>query len=229
MNNEVLPKKIFTKLVILILVLLLLNAIGIVVEKSMNVSPVTKFAQLFNSSYEASIPTYFSIVALVFASLLLYLIAVNHKRQSKKSKYWLGLSILFLYLSIDEFLMIHERTSILIQEMLNTSGYLYYAWVIPYGLISVIITFSYKNFLKDLPRKIMILFVVSGLIFVVGSISFEMLAGKHVEVHGKNTITNYILSTSEEYFEMFGVVLFIYALLLYISDQIKVFNIKIKE
>ena len=66
----------------------------------------------------------------------------------------------------------------------------------------------------------MILFVVSGLIYVAGAIGFELLGAWEADFHGTDTIRYCILFTCEEFLEMIGIVLLIYSLLSYIVHEI---------
>ncbi|MCH6258321.1 hypothetical protein MLD52_17295 [Puniceicoccaceae bacterium K14] len=72
----------------------------------------------------------------------------------------------------------------------------------------------------------MYLFVSSGLIYVSGAIGFELIAGKYDEQFGEETLMYSFLYTCEELLEMFGVALFIYALLVYIVDHVEQMTIE---
>ena len=135
---------------------------------------------------------------------------------------------IFLFLSIDETAMIHEKLVEYFRESFNTSGIFYYAWVVPYGVALILILFAYINFLKELPRYIMILFLISGAIYILGAIGFEMASGRHHELYGKKNLIYSILFTCEEFLEMLGILIFIYALLTYITIKFKTLEITIK-
>ena len=141
---------------------------------------------------------------------------------------WLILAFIFLFLSIDETAMIHEKLVEYFRESFNTSGIFYYAWVVPYGVALILILFAYINFLKELPRYIMILFLISGAIYILGAIGFEMASGRHHELYGKKNLIYSILFTCEEFLEMLGILIFIYALLTYITIKFKTLEITIK-
>jgi predicted permease len=113
------------------------------------------------------------------------------------------------------------------QKLFNTSGLLYYAWYIPYGVILLILIIVYAKFLFKLPKKVKSLFMLSGLIFVFGAIGLESISGFYDELIGQQNFEYCALYTIEELFEMCGVAIFIYALLLYISDEVEHLDIKI--
>ena len=74
----------------------------------------------------------------------------------------------------------------------------------------------------------MVLFVTSGAIFTSGAIGFELIGGYHAEIHGRENIAYALITTGEELLEMFGVALFIYGLLHYISIQYTDLSIRIR-
>ncbi len=184
---------------------------------------------MFNFNTESNIPTFYSSVALLIVSILLSIIALAHKRLDSSYFHWLGLAVIFLFLSFDEITVVHEGLIAPVRQSLNTTGLLYNAWVILYGIALMVFAITYLKFLMSLPKKIMILFVVSGTTYVAGVIGFELLGGWLVQLHGSNNMTFSILYTCEEFFEMFGIVIFIYTLLLYMASQFKFLTISINE
>ena len=65
----------------------------------------------------------------------------------------------------------------------------------------------------------MIMFLISGSIFVLGAIGFELLGGRQADLYGTNNVLYSIITTSEELLEMLGIAIFIYTLLTYIVNQ----------
>ncbi|MFK5937894.1 MAG: hypothetical protein QM497_05785 [Sulfurimonas sp.] len=127
--------------------------------------------------------------------------------------------MIFLFLSIDEMISIHENFTRITKLLVDTTGLLYYAWIIPYGIALIIFILTYSKFLLHLPKNIMLLFILSGSIFVLGAIGIEMFGGENVELmKGSNDSLHYaVLYTIEETLEMLGIALFIYTLLTYIK------------
>ena len=225
MNIEIHPKQIFTKLLYLIIFLLFANIIGIVSNLAFDQSRVL----LFRFDSEHNIPTLYSSFALIVSSILLAFIGSAHKRLGTAYLPWIGLAIIFLFLAIDESLSIHERFVRPVRDLFKTSGLLYFAWVIPYGIALIVFLIAYLKFLLDLPKRIMILFIISGSTFVSGAIGLEMLGGRYLELHGTNNLIYSIFFTCEEFLEMLGIVIFIYTLLSYIATQITSFTVTVRE
>ncbi|MDY6835879.1 MAG: hypothetical protein SVY53_13880 [Chloroflexota bacterium] len=175
---------------------------------------------LFGLDREGNVPALYSGLALLFCSLLLAAISIAEREKGTHCLAWAGLSLLFLFLGIDEWRSIHERFDGPVRDALNTSGLLFFAWIIPYGIAVSILALLYGRFVWSLPNRTRLLFVVAGSIFILGAIGFEALGGRHTELYGR-TGAYMVYSTIEEVLEMLGVMVFAYALALYISTELR--------
>jgi len=174
------------------------------------------FLWLFNVESEQSIPTYYSVINLLLASILLIVVYFYERNmQSKHSKYWLFLSLLFVFLSMDESASIHEKFQ-LVHNSLVTKGYIpplleSHQWL-PFGvLFVVIIGFIMLPFLKKLPNRTRTLFLLSAFIFLAGALGFEYLGSWMLSndiVGDKSEFIYKIRRIFEEGFEIYGIVLF---------------------
>ena len=228
MKFEIEPREVFLKLLYFIIALLILNVIGIIYKFNFDPDLIYGIIRLFDFNQEKNIPTFYSSLTFLVAGTLLLIIALKHKRNGSFYLSWLVLAIIFFFLSIDDFAMIHERIGMLLRKLINTSGVFYYPWVIPYGIFSILILIAYIKFLKNLPRNIMTLFLISGGIFVLSALGIEMLTAMLHELYGKDSLLYPFLYTCEEFLEMLGIIIFIYALLLYIKLQFNSLTITIK-
>lgn len=229
MNLEVCPKAVFKKLFCLIVVLLSLNILGLISKFYFDHDYVYRLVPLFDLNTEKNIPTFYSAIALLISSGLLFFIAFGHKKSGNNYFHWIGLAVIFMFLSVDEITSIHEGFGQIIRKEFTVSGFLYYAWVIPYGLALTVFLLVYLKFLLGLPKNIMILFIVSGGVFVAGAMGVESFGGRHYEVYGNANITYALFYTLEEFLEMLGIVLFIYTLLTYIASEFHSLAITVSE
>jgi hypothetical protein len=169
---------------------------------------------------EGNLPTWYSSSALLVASLLLAIISREEKRAgSRYSYHWLFLSIVFLFLSLDEIAGLHERSSDPIRSLLGTGGgAFYYSWVIP-GMAFVLLVGAFSlKFLFSLDPRIRKYFVIGGFLFVAGSLGMEMIGGSWAAKHGRFNLTYYLMTDLEETLEMSGVLVFISGLLLHLKS-----------
>lgn len=229
MSIKLFPQQILKINLYLIFFLLSANIIGIISKYYFNHDYIYGLIPLFDFDTENNIPTLYSSISLIVVSLLLLFIAFLRKKVNLSFIPWLGLSIIFLFLSIDEIASIHERLASPSREIFKTSGLLYFAWVIPYGIALIVFIIAYLKFLIELPRNIMILFLISGTIFISGAIGFELLGGRQYELYGPDNILYSIFYTSEEFLEMLGIALFTYTLLTYLVSQFKFITITVSR
>ncbi len=168
---------------------------------------------LFSVGADANFPTYYSSFAILCCAGALALLGKGEQHGALiRPAHWFGLSLIFVFLSIDEMLELHERATEPMRSIFGTSGLFYYAWVIPYSLAALLIFGAYVRFLFALPKRTSILIIVAGFLFVGGAVGVEMLGGLQAEVYGTRNLTYVLLQTLEETMEMSGIILFLFAL-----------------
>jgi len=180
-----------------------------------------KLVKLFYVELELNVPTFFSMSLLLFAGLLLAMIAALTKKQGGSHVLaWTMLSNGFLLMAFDEVVSVHERLIEPMRTVLGEEnlGIFYFAWVVPAIALVLFLALCYFKFLRSLPARTRSYFLAAGTLFLVGAIGFEFIEGSHVEIHGKDNLFYIVLTTIEEALEMAGVIVFIGALLSYLGD-----------
>jgi|GEM_PF-548831 len=174
---------------------------------------------LFSVNLEESIPTWYSVLILATAAILLFLIArAKSNQDDAHSIYWWGLAFIITYFSMDEGAVIHEIFASPLQEAFNTNGFLAFGWQIIAFPLVVIFGLVYLRFLLQLPLKTRNWFIVGAILYAGGALIIEGFSAGQYESAGI-TMTYLSLATLEEFCEIFGVSLFIYALLDYIQQH----------
>jgi hypothetical protein len=84
-----------------------------------------------------------------------------------------------------------------------------------------IFVIAYTNFFINLPRKIGLLFILSGVLFVGGALGMELIGGWYAFTCGTDNLMYRTVAMLEEMLEMIGIAVFIYSLLTYIRTYIK--------
>lgn len=178
---------------------------------------------MFNLDVEKNIPSVYSALLLVLSGFLLILITIKTRKLKKKfAAHWFFLGIVFIFLAADEFFVIHEEWMNPIRENLNTSGLLYFAWIIPYTIFIAVLFLVYLKFLKNLPKDICVRFIISGALYIFGGIIVESFGGRYIEsCSWQKDDIYFAIITLEEMFEIIGVSLFLYTLLIYIQKYLK--------
>jgi hypothetical protein len=173
----------------------------------------------FDMDREDNFPTWYASMSLALAALLMALIAEWARRVAGRwARHWQGLALLFVGLSMDELLELHERLIDPMKGLLHLDGLgiFRFAWVIP-GLAGVaVLGLAYLRFLGALPPRIRRRIVLAGALYVVGAVGFEMLGGAFESSAGRGLAYALIVAV-EETLEMLGVAVLIGALLEYIA------------
>lgn len=171
---------------------------------------------LLHFDHEGNLPTFFSALMLLLAGLLLLAIAFAEKAD-RWHRHWKGLGAVFVFLALDEAVMIHEQLMPVLRNSFGATGLLYFAWVIPYSVGLLLLLAIYARFILNLPPKTRSLFILSGGIYVFGALVVELFEGAQMERAGARNFLYQAMMSCEELLEMSGVILFIYALTDYIA------------
>ena len=173
-------------------------------------------ANLLEVGAEQSIPTYVSVVNLLLGSALVFLIYLYEKSTGNPAKkHWLLLSLLFLYLSVDEACRIHERFAtwhdLLVEKTVMAPVLETHQWL-PFGVFFLVVcSIVFLPFLRQLPRVTRRRFLFAGGIFVGGAIGIEYLGAVMLEagmVDSRQDPAYLARRLLEEGMEMYGVVIF---------------------
>jgi hypothetical protein len=176
--------------------------------------------RLFDVSGERNIPTFFSVLLMIFASLLLAGIAtLRFKNESRDRFKWIALSLAFMYMAFDEAFQVHEMLTAPTRSLVNSGrGIFFYAWVIPGIAVVVIFALYLLTFWLRLPRKPRFTFFLAAALYLGGAIGVEIIGGVYADLYGTKNLAYHMISATEESLEMAGLIVFIYALLIYIAD-----------
>ena len=181
-------------------------------------------ARLFYVDSEQNIPSLYSTMLLLISALLLSVIAVlKSKQRAAYAKYWALLSVGFLVMAIDEAASIHEITIRPMRNLLGGGelGIFHFAWVVPGIILVLALAVYFLKFLSHLPANTRSGFLLAAALFIGGSIGFELIGGRYAELHGTQSLFYSLIVTVEESLEMAGVIVFIRALLVYITETYK--------
>ena len=211
--------KVFLKLnLFVILFLFFTNCIFIkeyIFTNSQNISSTAKFFWL---DHELNLPTLYSGLCLLLTSFLSFSCSLLDELKKKEKIYWRILCAIFLFLTIDETVMIHERLNKLVYFFLLDKFELKLripgSWAILYSLVVILGALSFSKFPKMLPIKINRLFKFSFLIYVFGAIIVEILVTQILKLE-QGSYTYFLFSSIEEILEMLGICLINHAILKY--------------
>jgi hypothetical protein len=185
---------------------------------------------LFSLSTDISIPSWYSSFSLLLCSILLAIISVAKRRSEDRFRlHWQVMSLIFLYLSIDEVGRIHETIGECLRIYVTgmTHGLFRYTSVI-FGITFVtVFVAAYSRFLIYLPARTRWLFILAGAVYVGGALGMDMINGRYFELHGDQNLIYQMMTVLEEFLEMTGVLIFIYALMSYMLAHVGAVNVQI--
>ena len=177
------------------------------------------FARLFDVGSELSIATFVSTLNLVLASVLLYLLYRSRREiGSEDYRCWQLLSLLFFGLAMDESISIHENFA-KVYHFLVERGWFpsimdSHEWL-PFGVLFVVVAaVVFLPQLRKVDFQTAKLMVLAGVVFVTGAVGFEYLGAVMLEtgfVASKSEPIYVARRLFEESFEMYGIVLFNWA------------------
>jgi hypothetical protein len=214
-------KLIFKTLLILAGALALLSIAGQCSRYFAGHGRVFGLVDFFYLGQEKNLPTLYTVMLMLSCSLLLFTVYLSEKRLASKQHngYWLLLTFIFIFLACDEFTVLHDHLDIITKHLgIEPQGIFHFSWVVPGMLIVGTLGLFLLKFLLTLPSTTRNNFILAGTVYLTGVIGIEMVDGAYLEQHGR-TFGYTMLVTLEESLEMLGLILFIRALLDYLSTH----------
>jgi hypothetical protein len=166
----------------------------------------------FNPTLEANLATWFSTGLLLTGALLTALVARAKAHADDPMKYyWMALSLLILFMSIDEAGQVHEMLNRPTQQLLGVSQYTRWVWILPAIVAVTAFVVVSLRLLAAQSRHTRRLMILAFGLFVLGAFGIETIGAILFGVD--RPLEAELTATVEEFFEMSGVVVFIYAML----------------
>jgi hypothetical protein len=175
----------------------------------------------FNLDNEQSLPTWFSVLQLFCVGALLLLVARTGAPDRGLSRTTLTIAgLLFIGLSADEGIQIHENLTYQSRATpLADIAFIgqWSAWIVAYGLLGLLglvlarkpLLALWRNF-----RTVAVAGFAGAAMFVLGGVGFE-IAGYPFREAAEDERLEQIMTAFEEFFEMLGVSVMLYATLLF--------------
>lgn len=220
------PKQIILGLLFVVLAVTVLSLAGQYFRESLSGSEfaLKTIAKLNLDEEKNSLPTWYQSSTLLLSSLLLLVIGLARREQKDRdAKYWWLLSFVFLFLSLDESISIHEQMTMPLRTAFHFEGFLFLSWVIPAGILVALLGAVLMKFLFRLPPATRYLMICAGFVYIAGAVGVEMVGANYMFLKNNPTdigldFTYILITTFEELLEMAGIALFIYTLLNYLFE-----------
>lgn len=170
--------------------------------------------QLFDLDEENNIPTWFSSFLLLNNAFFLYLYSTQ--KDVVKRSYWGLLAAGFLLLALDEVAGLHETFNTAIE--MN--------WAIIGGIGVLFVGVLFVPFLLAIPKRLALMFMLAGLLYVSGAIIVELL-GEDLD---SDSLVYALTVSLEEGLELIGAWLFLNVMLQEMkTDEVVGINAEIRS
>lgn len=219
---NVTPKNLTALLIKIILFLFIADIVSLILRVE-GYRTAFGFARLFDFDTEFNAPSLYSSLAILLCAFLLRFIYLDEKKKidKKEAVHWLILSYIFIYLSVDELLSLHEHIGEIFHSLSGFSGGLNDSrmWIIPYAVLLLLFLLFFMRFFLKLPFATKVAFFIAGVIYVAGAVGVELFGGQFILAHRRGILVYNLISIGEELLEMIGIVLFARALVSYIAKN----------
>lgn len=194
---------------------------------------------IFDLNGEGNVAAWYGSALWLLSGTLAALIAISKRAGGGEFVvHWFGIAAVCVFLSIDEAALIHETMGNVLRRsvfdrwpQLDIDGGWIYSWMY-YG-IALVAAFLllFRRFMLHLPRRILIAMVVAGAVFLTGALGIESISAavEHENIREPTGNEWTAIITAEEGFEMAGVALFVYALMLYVAAGEVTLRLPIRE
>ena len=150
--------------------------------------------QLFDLDEENNLPTWWSGFLLLNVAFFVFIAASANR--DKTRRYWFAIAAGFLILAIDEVAGLHESFNSAIVP----------SWALFGGVLVAVVALAFIPFLLSLQRRLALMFIIAGVIYVGGAIIMELLS----EDLDSDSFAYVLAVALEEGLEMLGALLFLY-------------------
>ncbi len=100
-------------------------------------------------------------------------------------------------------------------------------WVLPYAALLLVLAAIFWRFIRDLPTRTRLRFLLAAAVYVSGAAGLEIIGGLYHEVHGSKNVGFVLLESFEDTMEMAGMVIFIHALMSYIATELSELRLRV--
>lgn len=163
-------------------------------------------------SFESNVPTWFASSLLLVSAIVAGSIAGLPTSVQRRS--WWVVAAAFGWASLDEAAELHESLG----GLFETSGALYFDWVISAAMVLLALAIALWPWLRDLPRATRRRMIFAGVVYFGGALVMELPLGWWTERAGQDSLGYAMIDWVEETMELCGAVLMLRALLLHRAE-----------
>ena len=169
---------------------------------------------------ERNLGAWYSSALMVLAAALLFCCGRHGKADRRRGYWnWYVLASLFVLMSLDETVSFHEVLISPLRNAFDTSGVLFFAWVIPGSLFVIGAFVFFLPFLRSLPVRTALGFCAAGGVYVGGALGLEFVGGALVSSQGWESTAYIAVAIVEESLEILGLTMFVAFIIAHLLDR----------
>ncbi|MGH2820982.1 MAG: hypothetical protein ACRDJ5_10055 [Actinomycetota bacterium] len=177
---------------------------------------------------EQSIPTWYQVVMLLgCVSIAAFITLLEKGEGGGFVRHWGALAFILALLSIDEAVSFHELAGEAMTRYIGSLGFVQYTWVVLGIAVVVAFVVYFRSFFARLDRRDRRSLGAALALYVAGALGMEIVTGLYVAGRGLvpegttdvilDPFHGIVLTTLEESLEMGGIIMLVYALLMYVG------------
>lgn len=154
---------------------------------------------------EGNLPTYFSAACLARVAIHAWRLRA---REAEDARRWMALALVFVWLSMDEALALHERVAARALVWTREGGVSPLLVWAGGAVLCVSLAAYFLPFVTQMPRALRRATIACAVVYVGGALGVETLGHAWARVHGWDNHAYTALVTIEETAEMLGAIAF---------------------
>jgi hypothetical protein len=174
-------------------------------------NPSQLVQRYLSADSERSVTTWFSACILMLCALM----TLAARVRTGSTAAWAWMSALFVAMSADEILVIHEEIGARINDALDTGGLLRFGFVIPGAVILVGVILLFAPLISSLPTPTRTVFLWGAALYVGGALALDAVGELAHDTLGREPLISVTLANIEELLEMAGASVLVYAFATY--------------
>ncbi|MFT5358141.1 MAG: hypothetical protein ACI9KE_005378 [Polyangiales bacterium] len=165
------------------------------------------WVEAFSLSYEGNLPTWYASSLLLLCGLRIGELGARVPMHGSR---WRVLSGVFVFMSLDEAIEIHEHLAGVIPS--SDISWLHFSWVIPASIFVALFGLVMWPMVRELPLGVKRRFVAAAVLYVGGALCMELPLGYVADRFGDDNLLYGCVDWLEEALELTGATLFLVSL-----------------
>lgn len=203
--------------ILLLLILFVGNAAALTLVHAFGIGDAWGLVTLFHFDREQNLPTLFSVQLILASSALAGTKAAAAAPATRDRTGWIAVSLILIFLAIDEFASIHERVDAALRYYIDGGLLPYAAWPIPYGLAVLLAASLLARWFLALPSRTAVLLTLAAIVYLSGAVGVELVAGDYIaqidpDHLGVSDLKRDLYASVEETLELLGLLLLLWTL-----------------